>query len=1843
MAPLASLAALIARSHQEPGNAQIQSSVLQQCLDAVAAADGHVFCNQELKSISEHALVMLSFHNFTQQFPQGAAVADRFAASLACPDCVCGFAASVCNIRKLFLVRRNIDVRLVNQFIDIVAQWQLPRVLRRLASLESNDTETNLALLVECLWCPWLLRLAEKARTGALRLLLGISDVLVLLPHLYPAFVLYLVEGNDTERAIAQRYVSGLSDCSVLLPLADEYNHHLYRVQNAAYFTQPFSTLFWAMTWAVARAASAEGLDSITQNDELEQMSKHTNVRLFPLPRVLVNNIMAGMPGPMPSLLKTLQLLLERSAGFWGSTGALAVQVLDAVLGNPVVLEQKLFAWIPTFLSSVLGSQEQQACVRLSEFLVKNPTDMSPASVLVKVLNRLALSQLKGPAGVLKVHDSRVAVSNNAGHYVSSVCAKSQHWEDALEVILAGVEYDVTLSRNNSALLATGKMAALADNDQRLWLHLSKLPLFDPEVTMQLLISLTGASQIIRFKDTKTERFDKDVCAAVKIHNRGVDALAASICIVLDKVAMAEPEALKKKLFDARALVALWDCLFCPSINQLTLDIVYCAFDAEGRLEAISAMLRQSVPLALSALNTSLAKITHLKVFEPCPKALRIMMDVTKGLTDPLNGALYTLTPGTDSEPIVRFWCSSWEFLIMIYDTTLTWASMYRLEDLIEFTRDTLDLSHLLIDSFRPISDYIGDPKRNVALMEVFMNAFNYVIVWLRLGDVLLLNSCVDLVFKGFGLAKELEVSVDSKFLESFAKYGAKAKKFNNKLTDEQRQDILAKASEFDAALVQLIVEEASRHLDTKRDIRSASLTPPPVKGATYTYETQAKKPRQSTLTRFGIVTKEAPVAPPPPKPFKANNMEAIRNELKVSRSKPIGTPAPPRPAGFNSKRVAVGRSLNTLKPRRDSDSSGDDGEVDMSDLFLDTKKKAKIQEVDLNGNVIRTAQSKPKNDRKEEERRRMRLHVNLKPLYSTILRWSYNTDSEFPTEARDVYFPKKDTYRDAKEYVKLMEPLLMLECWQGIQSSRTTGQELPFELLVGSRTTCDGFFDVYCSIKKADLTARKIGESDLLVLGFVADKQLSSPYEVALFLKLSLASTCLAKVREVKYANPEFCDLTVRVYPLGYMVGILTPKSVIVGMKVMQMTTAEREFSSLKGLEYYDLCNEIILAKPARPYALPEKEAKKMCATYNVNMSQARAIAGLSLADGFSLIQGPPGTGKTKTILGIVGHFLSSARKPNVIAVPAARSAGVPSAPSPTESAVAKVLICAPSNAAVDELVVRLKDGVLDSHGNATVPKIVRLGRSDAVNAAVRELSLEKQVENQLKVREHEVAVDPKIREERDKCLNERNALRRQIDEALADTVVELEAKLREVNKRRYELSKRLDEQREQASIAHRTREIERRQAQAKILKEAQVICATLSGSAHDFLASMGITFDQVIIDEACQCVELSAIIPLRYGCKKCTMVGDPNQLPPTVLSQKAASYKYEESLFVRMQRSNPDSVYLLDVQYRMHPEISRFPSAQFYQSKLKDGEGMLAKNDRPWHSSPPMSPYRFFDIVSRHEQNTLTKSFFNTAEAKVALELVEKLMRILPQDKFKGRIGIISPYKEQIQKLVRTFRSKFGSGIMDEIDFNTVDGFQGQEKEIIIMSCVRASDTGSVGFLSDVRRMNVALTRARTTLWILGNKNSLRRDKVWSRLILDAEQRNCMTLARPGFLEQALANGGDAKISNADDMEIDKPAKQPKREKRRDDAGSKKTPQTLPNAPKKEKRKKPYVYSEATPTPQAQPTPTALGLLPQKEQPSNQPMYLPGALGFLPPKPTLPKKPQPSIFINRKRPAPR
>ncbi|KAI9505857.1 AAA domain-containing protein [Coemansia spiralis] len=519
------------------------------------------------------------------------------------------------------------------------------------------------------------------------------------------------------------------------------------------------------------------------------------------------------------------------------------------------------------------------------------------------------------------------------------------------------------------------------------------------------------------------------------------------------------------------------------------------------------------------------------------------------------------------------------------------------------------------------------------------------------------------------------------------------------------------------------------------------------------------------------------------------------------------------------------------------------------------------------------------------------------------------------------------------------------------------------------------------------------------------------------------------------------------------------------------------------------------------------------------LNQPQAEAVAAaIKQEHGFTLIQGPPGTGKTKTILGLSGVLVSDSKDRKDPVSSALFNSSENSDGNVARLTRNKLLICAPSNAAVDEIVKRLKNGIRDNTGSTFYPRVVRVGQSESISSTVKDTTLDFLLDKALNsAKENQKEAQESVRSLRTQ-LDEANQEIRELDAQMqkvdvSDTIAmrNLRDKYYESKQKKQMITQKLTLERERVRNTGKAIDETKAKIRMQILQKTDILCCTLSGSGHEMMASLNCTFETVIIDEAAQSIELSCLIPMKYGCKRCILVGDPNQLPPTVFSQTAMQQLYNQSIFVRIQKNAPNVVNLLSIQYRMHPEISVFPSRLFYESRLKDGPEMAAKQRAPWHNSKNYPPFMFFNISSGKEQMGMSRSVFNMDEVMAAVQLVYSLCTDFPDLPWKQRIGVITPYKQQLRKLVETFKQFFGELAKEAIEFNTVDGFQGQEKDIIIFSCVRAGE-GGVGFLSDKRRMNVGLTRARKSLFVLGNAKLLAASPLWKQLIDDSSARGLL-----------------------------------------------------------------------------------------------------------------------------------
>ncbi|KAL3592342.1 hypothetical protein D5086_010982 [Populus alba] len=481
-----------------------------------------------------------------------------------------------------------------------------------------------------------------------------------------------------------------------------------------------------------------------------------------------------------------------------------------------------------------------------------------------------------------------------------------------------------------------------------------------------------------------------------------------------------------------------------------------------------------------------------------------------------------------------------------------------------------------------------------------------------------------------------------------------------------------------------------------------------------------------------------------------------------------------------------------------------------------------------------------------------------------------------------------------------------------------------------------------------------------------------------------------------------------------------------------------------------------------------------------------------------FTLVQGPPGTGKTHTVWGMLNvihlvqyqHYYTSLLKK--LAPQSYKQANESNSDNIALGSIDEVLhnmdqnlfrslsklcpkprmlVCAPSNAATDELLARVLDrGFIDGEMKVYRPDVARVG-VDSQSRAAQAVSVERRTE-QLLIKspvdgrsQGSVGVDPDVLMARDQ---NRDALLQNLAAAVESrdkVLVEISRLL--ILEPRFRAGSNFNLEEARASL------------EASFANEAEIVFTTVSSSGRKLFSRLTHGFDM--------------------------------QLPATVISKAAGTLLYSRSLFERFQQAGCPTM-LLSVQYRMHPQIRDFPSRYFYQGRLTDSESVATLPDETYYKDPLLRPYLFYDVThGRESHRGGSVSYQNIHEAQFCLQLYEHLQKSI-KSLGMGRItvGIITPYKLQLKCLQQEFSSVLKSEEGKDIYINTVDAFQGQERDVIIMSCVRASNHG-VGFVADIRRMNVALTRAKRALWVMGNATSLVQSDDWSALVADAKARNC------------------------------------------------------------------------------------------------------------------------------------
>lgn len=300
----------------------------------------------------------------------------------------------------------------------------------------------------------------------------------------------------------------------------------------------------------------------------------------------------------------------------------------------------------------------------------------------------------------------------------------------------------------------------------------------------------------------------------------------------------------------------------------------------------------------------------------------------------------------------------------------------------------------------------------------------------------------------------------------------------------------------------------------------------------------------------------------------------------------------------------------------------------------------------------------------------------------------------------------------------------------------------------------------------------------------------------------------------------------------------------------------------------------------------------------------------------------------------------------------------------------------------------------------------------------------------------------------------------------------------------------------------------------ESHVLNSVHMVMTTL-GTAGNRTLENAEKFEVIVVDEAAQSVEPASLSALRLGSRHAVLVGDPQQLPATIFNMSGRNSKYDRSLFQRLEEAGQPT-YMLNEQYRMHPSISYFPRHIFYEGALQDGPNVQQPGygnplrDVIFRAIPEFKPFVILDLDSREERGGTSLS--NLSEAKLAVYLYDQLKILSKGLSAASKVAVITPYAQQSKLLRQCFADYLGPNYEQFVEVNTVDAFQGREANIVVFSAVRAAGSQGIGFLSDVRRMNVALTRAKHFLFVIARCESIIVNPYWFDLVQYARETNAV-----------------------------------------------------------------------------------------------------------------------------------
>ncbi|XP_017053393.1 uncharacterized protein LOC108096355 [Drosophila ficusphila] len=674
-----------------------------------------------------------------------------------------------------------------------------------------------------------------------------------------------------------------------------------------------------------------------------------------------------------------------------------------------------------------------------------------------------------------------------------------------------------------------------------------------------------------------------------------------------------------------------------------------------------------------------------------------------------------------------------------------------------------------------------------------------------------------------------------------------------------------------------------------------------------------------------------------------------------------------------------------------------------------------------------------------------------------SILEWANQWLKHGSVDAvadREVLLPIPSDFKCFRQYLNTLVPLMKLELLTTIERDYKVNAKNSFSVGLKTVSSQDNCYRLVCRVN-----SKPFGKFVLYTLS--SGTQLNETF---------------ASLVDLKCVGGNVFDLTFDIIKQDISDETINSLKQLTARPVVDSLRVELgALSAVHQLYRSPLCRRILkptqtvneVSLPKQPFVFKGCNKLNEHQEHIIIRTYQRVID--DLQPSLTLIQGPPGTGKSKVISELCLQTLYGVA---------------------AKQLDRKILICAHSNTAVDHIVGMLGRVLrLMSHDHF---QLLRFGMHDKMTHYSQPFSLEEHFKRHKNKKVERLGAENIEILKKQRTDLEADILRLKQNPKLTGTYLQqqLHQKERQLQLINEQLNPVLT-QREEFQISQ------------SIISHANIICTTLSSCVK--LANYVDFFDICIIDEATQCTEPWTLLPMRFSLTHLVLVGDTQQLPAVVLSKKATEYGLSNSMFDRIQRSLDKQldmpggnqfvhtkIFKLSVQYRMHPEICRWPNKYFYEDQLVNGNGTE-------RLASPLIPYCVINLsYTQDSSGAQNKSICNDEEARFVAKLLTEMDKYMPTNRYS--YGLISPYQSQCMALSQVIPDHM------QLTPQTVDSYQGLEKDVVIISNAR---TRGCGFLTNYQRLNVALTRPRRCLVICGNFQDLKTVDMWRQLLDDARQR--------------------------------------------------------------------------------------------------------------------------------------